>query len=190
MVIVLEDDLIDTLNYPYPGASTMLGPWFEWLVKEINGLIQERKNQLPPKAIRNNWTLVYWVAPVIHQLMLYNDVRTKMALCMLSVIKNYQNMRLIKIKEIWEFQNVAYFTSAGVLSTEGMTTYWAAVTASVKYNLNKWEELMANSKPPLSHGKGFNKFLSVKSVKGRGKKDYQYHRPGMQHSQRPSNSFR
>ena len=148
LVVVLEDDLIDELNCKGSNlaVSTFLGLWFDWLVRELDDMIETRKVQLPTKAKRMNYPQVFWLAPSHHALFSNSKLRTKLSLCMLSSIKKFEYMRLIKLKEIWEFEDeTTVLDPAGALTLTGMVKYWRSVSASVQFN---WDKFIMKKKQP------------------------------------------
>ena len=55
-------------------------------------------------------------------------------------------MRLIKLKEIWKYDNEALLDRFGVLSPEGFVRYSQSVLASVKFNMSKFVDSLASKK--------------------------------------------
>ena len=41
IVVIPDEDLINYLGYQNYGVSTLLGTWIEWLVTDMNRLIQD-----------------------------------------------------------------------------------------------------------------------------------------------------
>ena len=47
-----------------------------------------------------------------------------------------ENMRIVRLKEVWDMKNSS-FVIKDRFTEVGMTTYWAAVDTSVKFNIKK-----------------------------------------------------
>ena len=101
MVIIMDVDITEYLDFTSYGIASILGSMLEWLIKEINYAIATRVKQLPKKAIKADYPQIYWVAAPIHmnfhQQM--NKARKKFNLCLHSIIKQTDNMHVIKLKE-------------------------------------------------------------------------------------------
>ena len=62
LVIVLENDLMEFLNYREFGISSMYGEWLEYLAKNLMEVAINRCEQLPKKPKRDDYPLFYWSA--------------------------------------------------------------------------------------------------------------------------------
>ena len=64
IIMVLDDDLITYLDCNHAGVTTLLGTWIQWIVDEINMLLEARIKQLPDRC--NKQVFVYWVSAPMH----------------------------------------------------------------------------------------------------------------------------
>ena len=87
VVVVLDNDLVNALQYENYGITSMIGSWFEWLAKEIDEMITTTKGQLPIKAKRDGFPVVFWVAPPHHKLFSGPGLQSKTTLCLALVLK-------------------------------------------------------------------------------------------------------
>ena len=145
IIFTLDDDMIEFLNYRNYGVSTLYGSWLEWLLKEIDSAIQTRYSQLPAKSRNKDEPQIYWVMAPYHKEFTDGEMRSKFNHCLESVIKMYGNMRLIRLKEIWN-QFDTKLVINGRISSLGFTKYWKAVDAAVKFNVAKREEFLAKKR--------------------------------------------
>ena len=145
MIIVLDDDIIQEFIEVKWGVASAFGIWLEWIVQSIDGFIQERKKQLPFKAVKAMYPTVMWVATPHHANFNNAALRTKFNICLTSVIKNYHYMKVIKLKEIWEYNDSTLVVNSRV-TADGDLAYWKAINASVKYNHFK---MIAQTSQPL-----------------------------------------
>ena len=167
IIVILDDDLIEFLGFVEEGVATLLGSWVEWLTKMFRELIQARSLQLPAKS-KKYTPFIYWVAAPTHTFFTKetNNLRVKFNLSLESVIRSLENdhMRVMKIKDGWDTKN-SHLVINNRISEVGLTTYWAAIDASFKYNSSRREvflarQLIAASRPPQ-----LNQKLSERSEK-------------------------
>ena len=64
--MVLDDDIIKSVDYSGYGVSIILGEAIEWLVKETNTAIVDKKSFLSEKAKRDTEPIVYWLVSPCH----------------------------------------------------------------------------------------------------------------------------
>ena len=134
VIIVLDDDLITFLNFNEDGVATLLGSWVQYLASKFNEKLEKRKDQVPLKCKKED-TFFYWVAPPLHSCFSKsrNDLRVKFNLSLDSVIRTQPNMRIIRLKEMWDPNN-SQLVVKDRMTEVGLTTYWSAVDASFKFN--------------------------------------------------------
>ena len=143
IVIWLDEDILSYLAYNNYGMTSLLGEMMEWLVKSINEMVTTKKQYLPQKSKRENEPMIYWVAPPTHKNFDSdnNAARTKFSLCIDSIVRLYNNMRMIKIKQGW-CQSDTQLVMNNKITTKGLSSYWSAVDNSLSFNINKREEFM------------------------------------------------
>ena len=142
VIIVLDDDLIHDVMQGF-GISTMLGEWIHYLAKSFQEIVIQRKKALPLKAFKVDFPMFYWAAAPHHCNFLNGPQRAKFNNCLESVMKLYTNMRVLKMKEIWQYDNHHYiFQGSGAFSSYGLGKYWASIDAAVKYNVDKHEHFL------------------------------------------------
>ena len=104
IIVLLHGDFIDELGLldnKISIAASLLGTWTEWFAKEVSEVITNQLQALPMRAVRQGEPIVYWPAIPTHQDFSYGKktLIAKFNNCLDSVIKLYDNMRIIKIKE-------------------------------------------------------------------------------------------
>ena len=145
IVVVLDDDIIEAIQYRDFGVSTCYGLCVESLVKNVKRLIDERKSQLPNRAIREFCPDVYWVELPHHKNFEKPGIRAKFNNCLLSVVKLYKGMRVIKMKEIWNYTQDDLVRN-NKITEKGLCIYWKSVDAAIRFNMKKGEEVQAKKK--------------------------------------------
>ena len=146
LVIVLDDNFVKFGKFEGSGIAGIIGDYLDSLIQNIQCLLKERKQQLPSSAKKDEQPVIYWVAAPHHKNFLDNGLRTKFNLCLESIVKTQSNMRVIKLKEIWEFDNCDAIQPEGVFTIEGAQHYWGAVDVAVRFNAGKWEEWLIRCK--------------------------------------------
>ena len=61
---MLDEDIIQFLDFKSSGAATLMGTWLQWLVEHFLDMIQTRKGQVPSKCFIEPF--IYWVAVPQH----------------------------------------------------------------------------------------------------------------------------
>ena len=144
IVIVLDDDLLEYLGYGGQGVSTLLGNCIEWLCKEFDNLIKLAKNAAPAKSVRADYPQMYWVAPPHHRNFMNNSARSKLINILETTFKLFKDNRIIRMKEVWEYNNPDMVNNNGQYTDFGWDTYWRSVDAAIKFNVKKRELFLAN----------------------------------------------
>ena len=142
IVIVLDDDLVDYLGYV---NHKMLGSWVEWLTKMFVNMVNDRKSILPTKVVKNSVPQLYWVAPPHHANLENNNTRTVTINCMESVFKLEDSMRIVRMKELWAYNDHNLIDNKGRFTTHGLDVYWQSIDAAVKFNILKREKYLAKA---------------------------------------------
>ena len=145
VLIMLDGDLIEYLDFCGIGFSVMMGTSLEWLCNEINGMILDRKKQLKPNAKCDESPCIYWVELPRHKnFEAENSARIKFNLCLASLVKKYSNMRIIKMKEHWVYDNPNLVIN-NKITVDGLACYWKSVDAAVKFNCQKHQLFLAKA---------------------------------------------
>ena len=150
MPIIIEKDFIEHLmvdDTSYASISASLyGTWIEWLAKEIDAAFKTQNDRLPWKAQRSD-TIIYWAATLNHKNYPF-DLRAQIVKfnnCVESVVKIHDNMRLIKIKKNWNYEDSNLVNAYGRLTHTGIDHVWEAIDASVQFNFSKRTDFLAKT---------------------------------------------
>ena len=156
LVILLDADIIDFLCYTNIGIAGFYGEIVESVIKCIREVISMRKESLPTKAVKQDFPYIYWVSLPQHR-NFDNKPRSKFNLTMDSIIKLHPDMRLILIKEHWDYNNENLVQNDRFTGI-GCNQYWKAIDASLKFNISKREKII---------GKNPNAKVMMKSIMSR-----------------------
>ena len=77
IVVILDDDLIEFLQYKKYSVATLLGTWIEHLTDFMAESLQKHHQQLPSKAKLKQPTQVYWVESLSHNNFDYLDQQVR-----------------------------------------------------------------------------------------------------------------
>ena len=136
ILVVLDNDLIQFLGYDKFGMVTMLGTWLEHLIESLINMCQEHKGMLPTKAIKHSYPMIYWMSCPHHKLFVNNGAQSKYNSCLEASMKGRSNIRMIKFKQIWDYENGhLVFDGTGALTSYGISKYWRSVDAAFHYNI-------------------------------------------------------
>ena len=99
-------------------------------------LLKTRNEQLANKCRKD--TFFYWVSAPTHSCFSKerNNLRIKFNLSLESVIRSMPNMRVIRIKDMWNSKDTGLVMHDRIME-EGMTSYWKAIDASFKFNVQR-----------------------------------------------------
>ena len=152
LVIMCDEDIITYLRYTHYGISSMYGTLLEYLAKEINQMLHTRIEQLPKKAKRREEPFIYWLALPFHRCFTFNAPRAKFNASLNAVVKAYGNMRVMKLKDFWNFDDTSLVHPNGCLTETGYSAIWKSVDSAVKFNIQKREEYLAKREEFLAKG--------------------------------------
>ena len=140
LIIVLDDDLIEFLQYQKIGVSTLYDNWLEFIAGNVTQALDIRCKQLPLAVVGKDSTQVYWVEPAPH----YNfceenkQMREKFSMCLDYLCKIYDNMRVLIIRSPWNKEG-GNLVINDCFTRTGLTTYWKTIDASFRFNVSKRE---------------------------------------------------
>ena len=143
IMLVLDTYLADYIEFDGAGLASLLGGLIEWLVKKFLQLVKNRLEIMPQRARKEGYPQIYWMAPPHQCNFMDNATRTKIVNCLESVFKVYSSVRLIRMKEIWHYDDTDLVDVHGNFTSSGLSAYWRSVDAAVRFNANKRELFLA-----------------------------------------------
>ena len=144
-LIVLDVDIVEALQYTGPGFATVVGKVLDYLASKIFNSFADCKMKLPEKLQPVTPTQIYWVACPTHFNFSDNEVRNKFSFTLDSVLKQYKQMRAVKLVEVWDKAD-ANLVVNNRITCDGLHCYWAAVDAAIRYNVLKHREFVINDR--------------------------------------------
>ena len=84
IMVILDDDLIQFMQYKKYGVSTLYGTWIEYLAKLFVEIVDKKCSQLPASAQLEDKTQIYWVEPAAHSNFVSENrqMREKFTVCL------------------------------------------------------------------------------------------------------------
>ena len=152
LVIMLDADLIKYITFNGMGVSTIYGEWISWLLKELKSAIDTTKSQLPVKAKRDNYPVLYWVNAAIHPFFPDNNLHQKFNLCLESIIKQEPSMHVVKFKNHWSQDDNSLVNHVGTISEIRKNEYWRAVDTTIEFNVLKQEAFLKKQASKVMNG--------------------------------------
>ena len=136
IVIVLEADLMKCINHKDVGIARIYSDCLNYLADSFHNNIFDRKESLPKKSARYLYPHVFWVALPLHKSFNNNNYRNKFSAAMGEVITNFKEMKLLKMRKHWDYENQQLFDSERDTYTNyGIAAYWASIDEAVEF----WE---------------------------------------------------
>ena len=147
MVVLLDHDLIQYLEYTKFKVASLYGLWIEYLSETLAEALQNRKSSLPKKAKLSEETQVYWVEPVNQGNFDYVDQQTrdKFTHCLEANAKAFEPMRVLKIRDYWDC-NDDNLVFNNKLTKAGIAVYWKSLDASFELNVKKRADFLIRSR--------------------------------------------
>ena len=143
VVIVMDNDIIEFVKTKNDGVAIVYGEYLESITKNMLQIFNDRKAQLPEKTRRENYPTIYWVAAPTHCNFYDNESRHKLNLCLESIVKGIDHMRIMRMKEIWSFEDKE-LVREGLYTPTGLAAYWQSVDATIKFNIIRNENWTSN----------------------------------------------
>ena len=168
LTIVLDVDFVDYLDFEGWGIATMLGEMLEYLVSVVDSMIQGTKSALPKKATHKDYPVVYWSEAPKHMKFADNEVCGKFNAGLQAVVKMYDYMCVIKLKEIWKYDNSKLVVNDKFTNT-WLKAYWASIDAAIQFNLTKREKFLTGVKYRASQQEMKNVYSDSKMSHGNRK---------------------
>ena len=167
-IFILDGDIIefvkgDNLSLAdRTSISELFGTVVEHIMKEVGSIFKECRNLLPVKCKDETPTQIYWMACPTHVLRSDNEIQRKFNLVLESVVKLEENMRVAKMKDVWDPQDTTLVVNHN-FTCDGLDTYWKAVDASIEFNIQKHREYLIFSR--------YNAFMGLCKEKSTVKKN-------------------
>ena len=156
ITVVMDDNILQDIKVPDNSIGWALSSMFTWLLKQVQLMINIRKDQLPAKAVKNNYPQIFWVEAAQHMFFKNNFARRKLNSALAATAAQFLNNKIVRMKKIWDADDRnLVLEHNNKLTAEGWMKFWASIDNAIKYNerllenkrMNEWFEV--NIKPTL-----------------------------------------
>ena len=138
VVIVLEDDLLESIN-PNENLAAALNKRIRWLMHEYRKIIDTTKDFLPQNAKNDGYPKFLWINLTKHCNYTNNTERKKLGTCMENMSKFFDNNVSLRLVHKWEFSDTNLFLKEQQrFTSEGLNTFWTALDKTIEYFETKW----------------------------------------------------
>ena len=148
--LILDNDIIKTVEFDKYGTSVLFGKLTEWLANEIHKIIKTAKENKPMMAKRDNYPEIVWIEPPLHKNFKDNLRRKKMGVAMGNATKLFAEMEVLQMRKIWDYdEGASYLSESCRYTAEGQMKYWLAIDNLVKL----WSSFLSGKKAKKLAGK-------------------------------------
>ena len=139
IVFIMEDNLINFINYDDHGVTQIYKACFNKLTTEVKRSCDTfREDFLPQKGIRYGWPQIVWVVPTLHDHFTNNALRKRLSIEMERIAQFQPNMSTIRVNYPWDQHNATFVCKVSHTMTHpGLVAYWKGVDKAIKYINNK-----------------------------------------------------
>ena len=153
LIILLEDDIINYVNYDSFGVTEMFGKIADYLNREIKRTINEFKGKyLPPRARKFTWPQVIWIVPTLNEHYSNNILRKKFGGELTAIVKNQHQAHGFKLKQLWNNLDSTAVTD-GVINETGARKLFNALDRTIRYMVFKLQKEGTFSSEPARQGR-------------------------------------
>ena len=155
IVIVLEDDIIRSMNLDELSMTAVFGRLIKWLANEYRKIIDTIKDLIPTNAKQEGFPKFIWVNPTRHINYTNNVARKKFGVCLENVVKTLDNHVALRLVHKWDFNDSNIFLKEEQrFSITGICDFWSSVDKTIEYFETKWTEHATPTKKSRSHDEG------------------------------------
>ena len=146
IIIVLDDDIMDALNYYDSGITQAIGRIIEWLAGEFHKSVNNHKQSLQSKSHKYKYPAILWMKIPSHTVYdHYNEFKWKFNKCLEKTSDLYREMSTLSLST-WDPRDLQYFSN-GSINGHGLATYWQSVDDAFQ----TWDRLQMKEPLILQH---------------------------------------
>ena len=134
-IFVLDNDLKRHLKVTEKSASAVFAEIIPWLFNKVDRHIKSRKEQLPQKAIKSEYPMIYWMEAPQHINFSEADniIRHKQNSAIQSEVARYPYMKIVRMKKVWDPED-GHLYANNRYSAEGLMKYWSSIDNAIEYH--------------------------------------------------------
>ena len=135
IIIVLDSDVIKTINYNKKGVSEIYNKSIKNLLTGIHRVILSHKEALPSRSKRPNYpTVLYAMMPQhINFPSNWNLHRRLFNEGLEIAVQSFNKMTILKLLKIWDSRNVSYVDDNHKFTADGLSAVWASIDSAFRH---------------------------------------------------------
>ena len=140
IAMVVEDDFIRQIKLTSDDKEMKVSSRYiinrlsKYLVHQVERTIEVFKENLPPKACRENWPHIAWIFPTQSVNYKNNKWRAYLQDAIEEEIKHHKWMSAFELRQLWSRDNPILVSSqSNTITSDGYLTYWKAFDRTMKY---------------------------------------------------------
>ena len=162
IVIILDSDLIRSITFDDYGVSDIYSQALKNLMNGIHREILSTKENLPERSLKSEYPTVLWSLVPLHARFpgKWNNKRRKLNNCLENLVKQFPEMKTLKLKKFWEIDDPELFDTKNRKYTAlGLQLYWKSIDSAFHH----WDTFIAGKtqrqiqtdqlNPPKLHNK-------------------------------------
>ena len=141
IMIVLEDDIIKTIDHKDHSLGKHYERRIKWLMSQYRRIIESFLEKLPLKCKREGWPKFLWVSPTLHKNYKNNVERKKFTQTLESNALITEKTTALRVRNGWDFEdNNLFLNDQQRFTVEGLASIWSAVDQVLEfYDLSKFD---------------------------------------------------
>ena len=160
IVVILDDDLVSSIDYRKSDCDETLHKLTSWLMREFAKAIRATKDVLPEKAKSEHLPHILWMAPQLHKYFgdFNNEQRFMQSDSLHEIVKTMQDMSMLKLVKAWDKEESHFFIrDAYRFTSAGLEAYWQLIDCAIKFWDTVLSKKFTNKKPHLQQRKQSHK---------------------------------
>ena len=136
IILVLDNDVVKDIEQVDSTLPVSVETLLNWLIKEVNQVVQNYKNYLPKKSLCEYVPHILWICPPTHKYFgeRSNLKRKEMTKCLNELLKSQTNMSCLQMVKIWDHEDSSLFIyDLYRFTTERIKKYWLSVDSAIRY---------------------------------------------------------
>ena len=151
IILVIENDLLDSFIHYNPGVSLLSGICIEWLANQMHRIIVTHKEQSPSKSCKFKYPTILWLELPSHfdWSNSKREARGKFNNCIKSTVSLFREMEMLRLSTVWDDCDRGLITK-GKMNARGLTIFWLAVDLAFQAWDKEQFAKTASSAPSIS----------------------------------------
>ena len=131
IILVFENDMLNSFKHFLPGLSLLSGRCLEWLANQLHRIVVAHKEKLPSKSRKFKYPTILWtmLPPHYDWSKSVRESREKFNTCIKNTVSLFREMEVLELEE-WDDCDRSLVTK-GKLNAKGLNTFWIQLDRAV-----------------------------------------------------------